>query len=252
MFRRDRRREVCSGLTKQQGFRAILMYVADGKYSQLSPNPNVPNCSSSYCDAAYFWHEVAGLSDNIRKIETEKAKKFFLEGWGIPVDEYVRDGKITFGETYLDPRANYRCRVMEGMKVHRFGWEVHDHAFGVVALQDLKVGGKFGAGRTVPATASVATGQYYIEHSSIVKGKVVGTKRFVRLRYESADPIYPPVDGRAMAFCRITESFWGTGMAFLTFNVNAPSDKPTKISWRNVITIDGGDGGGSFDGVYSK
>lgn len=246
-----RRRGVCNGLTKQKGFRAILMYIADGKYSQLSPNPKVPNCSGPSCDGAYFWREVAGLSDNIRRIETENAKKFFNDGWGIPVDEYVRDGKITFIDMYGDPRLNYRCRIMEGMKIHRFGWEVHDQAFMVITLQDLKLGGKFGAGRTVPAASFVVTGQYYIERSRIVKGRVVGTKEFVKLRYESVDPVYPPVDGKSMASCTITESFWGTGVALVSFNAETPSDKPTKFFGRNVITIDGGDGGGRFDGIYS-
>lgn len=69
------------------------------------------------------------MSDTRRRIGNKKAKKFCLDSWGIPVDEYVRDGKISFNDVYVDPRVNYRCRAIEGMKMPRFGWEVHDQGF---------------------------------------------------------------------------------------------------------------------------
>lgn len=251
LFKHGRHRGVCRGLTKQEGFRAVLMFVADGKYSQLSPNPNVPNCSRTHCDGAYFWDEVIGGSNEIREIETLKAKKFFLEDWGIPVDDYAQQGKIVFSDIYVEPRSNYRCRAMEGERIHRFGWEVHDQNFAVTALEELTIGGKFGGGRTIPPFANIVTGQYHVERSRIVKGKVVGTKKFVKLRYASAEPIYPPLNGRYIASCRITESPWGIGVAYLIANVVEPSETPTKLIWRNIITLDGGDGTGSFDGVHS-
>lgn len=146
------------------------------------------------------------MSNEIREIETQKAKKFFLEDWGVPVDDYVRQGNIVFSTVYLEPRANYRCSAMEGEKIHRFGWEVHDQGFGVTALQELTLDGRMGGGRKIPPSTSVITGQYSIERSRIVKGEVVGTKKFVTLRHASADPIYPTVDGRFTASCEITDS----------------------------------------------
>lgn len=43
-----------------------------------------------------------------------------------------------------------------------------------------------------------------------MKGTVVGTKTFAKLRYASANPIYRAIAGRAMASCQIRESPSGT------------------------------------------
>lgn len=242
---------VCRGaLVKQKGFRALVLYVADGEFDPFVPNPLVPNCLAGFCEATYFWQNIAVASDKVRAKETSQAKKFYAEKWGIPVDDYVAEGKIGFFDNYLDPRLNYRCRALEGQKVHRFGWEVHDQFFLVTALKELTLGGQFGKGRTVPPNTFLLFGQYKIERSQVKKGKVVGLKKFINIRYESTDPVYPDVDGRRMASCRITQSPWGTGVAFLNVNVPVAGQK-AKGSWRTVLTMDGGSGLGKFGGVYN-
>lgn len=242
---------VCRGsLVTPKGFRALLLYVGDGEYDHESPNPSVPNCSGFFCEATFFWRNIAGVSDTVRAKETEKAKRSFAKNWGIPVDDYVKDGKIMFADAYVDPRLNYRCRAMEGEKIHRLGWEVHDQFFGVQVVKELTLGGKFGKGRTALPGTSLLVGQYRIERSRMKKGKVVGLKKFVMIRYESTDPVIPPVDGRMMASCRISQSPWGTGVAYL--NVNMPiAGQRFKASWRNVLTMDGGSGFGKFAGVFN-
>lgn len=249
----NRRGGVCRpGLAKQKGFRALLVFVADGRFKAFSPNPIVPNCSGGVCEATYFWRDVAGLSDKVRARETAQAKTFYSEKWGIPVDEYVQDGKIMFSDVYLDPRINYRCRAVEGMTVHGAGWEVHDQFFLVAALQELKLGGQYGTGMTVPPNTLLLFGQYKIERSSLKKGgMVVGTKKFINIRYESVNPVLPPVAGRRVASCRISKSRWGPGIALLSVSEAAPAPAFSKASWRNVLTMDGGDGLGKFDGVYN-
>lgn len=253
LLRSSRGVGVCRpGLARQKGFRALLVFVADGKFNPFSPNSIVPNCSGGVCEATYFWRDVAGLSDKVRARETAQAKTFYSEKWGIPVDQYVRDGKISFSDVYLDPRINYRCRALEGQKVHGVGWEVHDQFFLVAALQELTLGGQYGTSMTVPPNTFLLLGQYKIERSSLKKGgMVVATKKFINIRYESVNPVLPPVAGRRMASCKISKSPWGSGIALLSVSEAEPAPALTKASWRTVLTMDGGTGLGKFDGVYN-
>ena len=183
-----------------------------------------------------------------------------LERFGLDIDALVANGDIIWLDRYLDPRMNYRARVVAGERVHRLGWEVHDQFFIAIANTALTLGGEF-AGEVAPAGTNLLFGQYAIEKSRLrgrrSNPRVVSNGEFLRIRYQSGSPVLPPGLDRIIAFsCEITASPWGTGRAQ---GVGAPivlgdglaPGSFQKQNLRNVLTFGGTQGAGRFPGVYN-
>ncbi len=242
-----------------EGFDGMAMFVADGLYTPGSPNPDVPGCFLGLCEQSYFWSQIANLPlDEVAEKELQ-AKAFFLARFGLDVDVLAGNGSVNWLPIYADPRINYRTRFVAGEHVHRLGWEVHDPAWLVVTAQELALGGEF-EGTVVPAGTTFSFGEYWIQKSRIAhtdgEPTLVNLDEFIVIKYQSAGPIPPPgIHGLISSACEVTASPWGTGVAQVSgsFDLTATDgSEPARQNLRNVLTFDGGNGLGEFEGVYNR
>lgn len=239
------------------GFTGMVVAVADGKYDALSPNPDVPSCFDAICDPTYFVTEIAGWSEQQVEARIAEGKAFFLQRFGLDVDALEGNGSIALINLYADPRLNYRARFVGTEHVHELGWEMHDWGLIVVALEDLALGGEF-VGETVPPGTLISFGEYWIEKSRLDRRdgapRIVSSDEYLVVRYRAASPIPPAnVSGRVAAVCEVFESPWGTGVAqVMSAPVFTGEAGLAVYNIRNVMTFDGGDGLGTYPGVYNE
>lgn len=239
------------------GFTGMVVSIADGKYDALSPNPDVPNCFDAVCDPNYFVTQIAGWTAQEVDLRFAQAKAFFLERFGLDVDVLEGNGSIALVNLYADPRLNYRTRFIATEHVHEFGWEMHDWGLIVIALEDLPLGGEF-AGEVVPPGTLMSFGEYWIQKSRLDRRgdtpRIVSLDEYLVVRYRAASPIPPAnVSGRVAAVCEVYESPWGTGVAqVMSAPVFTGEAGLAVYNIRNVMTFDGGDGTGTYPGVYNE
>ena len=161
------------------------------------------------------------------------AKAFFLERFGIDVDDPANEGRLVFLFYTADPRVDYRVYHM-GEKVPSAGWEIRDGGFLwlITDPEGYELGGEF-AGVHVPAGAFASFGEY-----NILKTRPDGTPfGEIVLRFKAKTPILPKADGSLMALCELEHPEWGSGLAqVLMANVPQPGGL-LKINLRNVSTF---------------
>ncbi|WP_089934791.1 hypothetical protein [Candidatus Entotheonella palauensis] len=98
------------------------------------PDPPFLNCFSALCDGDYFHKVVMGRSDaEIADLE-QLAKTFYLERFGIDVDDPANAGRLHFQRYTLDPRMNYRNYIAAGKQVPAEGWHLYDGGWVVVVI----------------------------------------------------------------------------------------------------------------------
>ena len=74
------------------------------------------------------------MKRTLLKIEKEEAddKQFFLDRFGINVDDSIENEKISFVSYMLEPRMEYRAYVISGMIIPHSGFIVRDGGFGII------------------------------------------------------------------------------------------------------------------------
>ncbi|MEO0974055.1 MAG: hypothetical protein AAFX85_13265, partial [Pseudomonadota bacterium] len=84
--------------------------------------------------------------------------------------------------------------------------------------------------------------------------RLIELDEYFVVRYRAGSPI-PPANAsqRLAGACEVYESPWGTGIAQFvagTFPA-APTPEPYRANVRNTMTFDGGDGLGTYPGVFN-
>ncbi len=240
------------------GFSGLGIFVADGEFIPGSPNPDVPGCDivPAFCDINYFFEEVVHFTPEEAEAERTAAKAFILERFDLDVDQLLSEGRITWIEGYADPRINYRARVLPNQQIHPLGWEVHDMSFLLIANEELTLGGEF-PGLVIPPGTLITKGQYVIQKSRLIQEDgeliLVNLPQRITIEFRSGAPIFPTADPRApiVANCELTSSPWGTGVAVVGSFPFMGSGEVLKQGVRNVLTFDGAEGFGDYEGVYN-
>ena len=200
-----------------EGFASMAVYVADGEFDVANPNPNIPNCQNLFCFGTHWFDQVMGMTPAQIAKEERAAKSFFLKRFGVDAAALAASGKALFSPFALDPRGNYRARIVDTNSVHKLGWEVHDGGFALVLMAETVLGGEW-SGIKVPAGTMMVFGGYAIQPSRLSEhhGSKVLTDsgRLLVIRYQSGEPIFPAGSSGAFFFrCEIVSSPWGPGKA---------------------------------------
>jgi len=241
-----------------EGFSSFAVFIGDGEYVLGTPHPEIPGCDlvPSFCDGAYFWEEIMGAEpDEIIAREAE-AKAFLMERFGLDVDALAASGEILWLDAYVDPRGNYRARVIPGERIHQYGWEVHDQAFLAIANTEITLGGEF-EGFVIPPGSMLAQGRYVIERSRLdwVEGHpaLTNSGRHIVIPFQSAAPVLASPDPRVAVVgnCELPSSPWGAGLAQVVGLATSEDGITVKGGGRNVLTFDGAAGFGDYPGVYN-
>ncbi len=220
-----------------EGFDQFAVYMATGVFDPVSPNPDpeITGCAFMYCDGHYFQEVVMGWDAAEIAAEEAAARLFFLERFGIDVDELVVSGRISYFPFTIDPRIEYRVYHLAGHRVPAGGWEVRDGGFLVVVVdpEGIELGGEF-AGERAVAGSAMAIGAYNIQ-TTRPNGR---PGEDIVIRYKTPRPSIP-VEGPIGFFCEIENDAWGSGLAqgFL-FHIPLP-DGRLQFNIRNVLTFPG-------------
>ena len=172
----------------QNGFTdTFRVFMATGKLDNAEqPDPPFVDCFNGFCDGDYFQRVVMGRSDAEIVALEELAKDFFLERFGIDVDDPANEDRIDFLNWMLDPRANYRNYVAGQRRVPPEGWFLFDGGWVIIVTDPngYTLGGEWDGFHVGPDTL-LFFGNYHILETNKL-GQVVNR---VNIFYRSAGPL---------------------------------------------------------------
>jgi hypothetical protein len=225
------------------GFNDYAVFMATGTVPfEPHPIPEISGCGGFiFCDGKYFHEVIMGRDATEIDQEAAKAKEYFLDRFGIDVDNPALAGRVDFSSFYLDPRANYRIYTMAGEKIPAHGWEIRDGGFVALVIdpEGVELGGEFtGSGLAIQPGGMLVYGNYNIQKTNShgkPKGEIVYS-------YRSDMPMIVNDWGELVVNCQISiDGFTdgehdgkaqGMGLPLV------PDAHGFTLSWRNVLTLD--------------
>ncbi len=176
-----------------EGFDQLLVFMGTGIVdpNNLEPFPGV-TCAGLFCDGDFFNKEIMNRSEEEFAEITVQGKAFFLNRFGIDVDDPAVQERITFTYITLNPDIEYREYIASGTRSAAEGWLVRDGAFTLTVTDPngLELGGEF-AGTSVPAGTNFYFGNYNILETNRAGRPTKETIIF----FQSAEPALPLLTG---------------------------------------------------------
>ncbi len=203
------------------------------------PEPPFVDCVNGYCDSDYFHRVVMGRSDaEIAELE-QMSKDFFLQCFGIDVDNLANSDRIAFRNFLFDPRTNYRNYVAAGKNVPADGWFIYDSGWGITVTDPngYTLGGEFD-GDHVSQNTLLFFGNYHVVETDD-SGDIQNRVNFF---YRSASPVVFDAQGEASFRCELSLDGldFSTGVHGMAQGLTAIYPiGPTSIKFtsRNVLTF---------------
>jgi len=200
-----------SGTPTPEGFRKLLVYIAEGPASAGSiTDPDA---------VLAFQRDVMGRDRAAVAAYIDEAKRFYLRRFGLdftgvdaltPVGTWEID-RATMRGSVFHPDHGYTAYVVSEEWVGEEGWTVRDASFGVSITKDQTFHGTWGgaAGKPVRAGSVVTFGDYNIK----VERPGRGRDGAIMIHFESGSPIAADVDGTIHFICDLSHPEWGPGHA---------------------------------------
>lgn len=204
-------------------YSGAIVFIADGTWDPLDPN-HVPTTFEQ------AQRELWGFDDAAIAQYVTDSNAFFLERFGIDVDDPALAERISVGELVVDERANYRVVSMSGRVVPREGWKVTDVTRSV-AITDpagLELGGEF-EGIVAPVGAMITVGRYTFASD---EGETF------HIDFRSASFIAFNGVGTAVAHCELTSEAFGPGEAFVAVRQQQSPSGEVTMDLRNVLLFE--------------
>jgi hypothetical protein len=204
------------------GYSEYLVFIQDGSYDPADPSFEPPTKQA-------MEREVWGFSEAEAAQFEVDAKAFFLDRFGVDVDDPANVDRITYDFYILDPRANYRVVTMANRVVPPEGWPVSDAYYGVIITDPAgyELGGEF-TGITVPVGSALAYGRYQIETDA-------GEK--IPIEFQSTSPFTFDVFGTMSFRCDLfNEELGGVGEASGIWHGTQAANGHFMVNLRNVLT----------------
>ena len=232
--------EVIEGNSKRAGdvggHSAMFVLMANGAYDPEDPDFTPP-------DFDYFVNEIMQWSDEEITMFEADAKAFFIEKFGVDVEDPLYVGRVMMVPFMLDPRWEYRAYHSTEEKIPGRGWVVRDGGFQLVAIDPngVELGGEF-HGRHVPQGAIAAFGIFNIARQTKSE-----TSELI-FHYQSREPVVQnsgfPLqrDGNGVLiapFDIFSDEYghgWGFGHIWDTVN----GTNTLQTNNRNIITFPAG------------
>jgi len=218
------------------GFSHMLVYMGTGIFDpeNLEPRPGVTGCTGGFCDGEYFQKEIMGRNDDEILMLEIKAKEFFLQRYGIYVDDPSMIGRTTFEMFTFNPDIQYRVYVAAGTKVSSEGWIIRDGGWKleVIDPEGIDLGGEL-AGMHADKGYVMFFGDYNI----LVTDSHGKLKEELVISYKSTDPAVIAEDGSMTFRCEMSQEEWGKGQGFGTFTFIPQEDGTIRANGRNVLTF---------------
>jgi hypothetical protein len=203
-----------------QEYSIAITLVADGIYDPADPNgPVQPTLEQ-------VQREDWGFDDAAIAQWGADANAFFLDRFGVDVDDPALADRISVGDYVVDSRANYRVISMSDRMVSPAGWPTSDASRAIFVLDPagLELGGEF-EGVVAPVGSALTFGRYVIHPD---EGEPI------HIDFQSAN--YMPITnvGTGVAHCELFSDTLGVGEAFVGFHFTQLPDGRFSSDYRNV------------------
>ncbi len=203
------------------------------------PEPPFVDCFRALCDGEYFHKVVMGRTEAETAALDELAKNFYLDRFGIDVDDPINAGRILFQRYTLDPRMNYRNYLAAGKKIPAEGWHIYDGGWVIVVTDPngYTLGGEWEGYHTEIGTL-LFFGNYHIMETNSA-GRVVNE---VDIYYRAGGPLNPDTGFDASFACELSldGQDFPTGVQGIAQGITSAvpvGETGTKITVRNVMTF---------------
>lgn len=218
------------------GFDSMLVYFATGIIDPniSEPRPGVTGCGEAiFCDGEFFHHQVMGRTvEEVNELEME-AKAYFLERFGIDVDDPINEGRIKLTRFTVNPDFQYRVQVFSGKQAPPDGWVVRDGGFRLLVTDPngIWLGGE-SEGDFVKSGWAMFVGTYNIlvTHHEEPEEEIV-------IEYRSLYPAGVVDNGSFIFICQTYNNEMGTGVAMGTVQFLPLEDGTVRSNGRNIITF---------------
>jgi hypothetical protein len=204
------------------GYSNYMVFIQDGSYDPADPDVALPSKEE-------FQRDTWKLSDDeIVQFEAD-AKAFFVERFGVDVDDPANADRITYDFYIIDPRANYRVVTMANREVPPEGWPVSDAYYGVIIVDPngYELGGEL-AGYTVPVGSALAYGRYQIETDA---------GESIPIAFQSTSPFTFDAFGTMTFRCELASEEFGAGEASGVWHGTQENNGLFSVNLRNVLTF---------------
>lgn len=187
------------------GFTDYLVFMGTGEYDPTT-NPVDPPivCHGPLCGGDFFHKTIMGRSDEDMAILEAEARAFFVQRFGIDVDDPANAGRILFQAFTFEPRIHYRAYTVADEKVPSQGWRVHDGGWVIDILDEdgYTLGGEWNGFHVLPGSLMIY-GNYSIQEV----GKNGELKdEFHNIFYRSAGPVVFDIRGEATLRCELSQT----------------------------------------------
>jgi hypothetical protein len=224
-----------SFLATPDGLGTMAVLVADGAFDPLTPHPTVPGCFAAVCDGDYYQEVILGRSAAEIAAQEAAAKAFFLQRFGLDVDDPANAGRLFLSKFMFDPRIHYRLYALSGTRVPSEGWQVWDGGWSVFVIDPagFTLGGEH-AGIPVPAGTIFVFGDYRID----VTGPQGQPREPIVVHYQAHAPMIPDVYGSSIIRCRMIHEPWGgDGQGLGMFQPVPLAGGQVQFNLRNTMTF---------------
>lgn len=218
------------------GFDKLAVYMGTGIFDPLNPEPRpgITDCVGIFCDGMFFQKDVMGRSDEEIAALRVEAKAFYLERFGIDVDDPALAGRISFTMFTLNPDFEYRLHVLSGANAPSEGWQIRDGGFqlAVTDPDGIDLGGVLD-GTHAPEGSAMFFGNYNI----LVTDEDGEPEDELIVFYKSNVPGETLPNGAFTFRCDMFNEKWGEGLGVGTILTVPLEDGTVRANGRNILTF---------------
>lgn len=221
------------------GFDQVMTFMSDGVWDPSVPHPEVPGCAGIFCDGLWFQQNIMQRTAAEIDAREAMAKAWFVQRFGIDVDDPANSDRVAFGMFMADPRWNYRAVFWSGRLVPQEGFEVRDGGWSIVVTDPggYTLGGEL-SGIHVPMDSMAVFGDYNV----LVTNPAGNNVQEVRISYRSNSFMVINELVELIIDCQISASEFESGIPDGTARGMAaiePGPQPGTIKMinRNIVAL---------------
>jgi hypothetical protein len=205
------------------GYSNLVVFIGDGVWNPTDPSYAPPTMEE-------IQREHWGFSDADMAQYEADAKAFFVDRYGIDVDDPATADRVMFTSYAADPRMGYRVVSMANRVVPAEGWPINDAAFllSIVDPAGFELGGEF-AGVTVPTGTRVTYGRYHF---------VPGEDEPILIDFQSISPYGVDAFGVGAIRCELFSKQLGAGEANAAYRFGQEADGDFTLTASTVLTFE--------------
>lgn len=221
-----------------EGFEQVLFYMGTGIFDPAVSEPRLglTDCVGLFCGGDYFQKEVMGRTDAETAQVSANAKAFFLERFGLNVDELLAEGRVAYDMFTLNPDFQYRTRIATGMDVSEDGWIIRDGGFRLMIMdpEGIDMGGEW-EGKHADHMNAFFFGNYNILATNS-RGR---PQEEIIVHYKASEPAIMNDAGGMEFKCEMFNEDWGTGLGLGLLTVVPLNDGSGRMrgNARNTLTF---------------